>query len=63
MAQLLMSHDQGVWKAADIHLIEENQKQGIKFKPAALDDTISKDNFKQQSSDGCSQDPPCKNGG
>ena len=41
MAQLLMSRDNGVQKAADLHLSEEKKSQRMKFKLAALIDFIS----------------------
>ena len=42
VVQLLMSHDQ---KAANIRLSEEKKKQRVKFKPAALVDSISYNNL------------------
>ena len=39
MVQLLMSHDPGVRKAADLHLKEEKKRQRMKFKPAAFVDS------------------------
>ena len=44
MAQLLKSRDQGVRKAADLRLSEEKKSQRMKFKPAALIDSISCEN-------------------
>ena len=46
MVQLLSSHDAGVRKAADLRLVEEKGKKRLKFRPAALVDSIR------------SQDPP-----
>ena len=46
MVQLLTSHDAGVRKAADLRLVEEKGKKRLKFRPAALVDSI------------CSQDTP-----
>ena len=46
MVQLLTSHDAGVRKAADLRLVEEKGKKRLKFRPAALVDSIR------------SQDPP-----
>ena len=36
MVQLLMSHDPGVRKAADLRLQEEKKRQRMKLKPAAF---------------------------
>ena len=42
MVQLLSSHDAGVRKAADLRLVEEKEKEKkrLKFRPAALVDSI-----------------------
>ena len=40
MVQLLTSQDAGVQKAADLHLVEEKEKKRLKFRPAALVDSI-----------------------
>ena len=40
IVQLLTSQDAGVWKAADLYLVEEKEKKRLKFRSAALVDSI-----------------------
>ena len=40
MVQLIMSHDPGVRKVADLRLLEERKRQRMKFRPAVLVDSI-----------------------
>ena len=40
MVQVIMSHDPGVRKVADLRLLEEKKRQILKFKPAVLVDSI-----------------------
>ena len=40
MVQLLLSHDSGVRKAANLHLTEEEGRKRLKFRPAALVNSI-----------------------
>ena len=48
MVQLFSSSDPGVRKAADLRLEDEGGRQRVKFRPAALVDSIMKENPSQR---------------